>query len=50
VAPPEALYCDLEGADLSGDLQEIAAQKMRIGDIRAMDPLGTICIRPHFDR
>lgn len=48
--PPQALYCDLEGADLAADSRVVVAQTMRIADIKTLDGLDAVRPRPGFDR
>jgi hypothetical protein len=49
-APPQALYTDLEGADPSADGRAIEVLKVKISDVRSLDGVDEIRLRPEFDR
>ncbi|MBM3318230.1 MAG: hypothetical protein FJY75_10320 [Candidatus Eisenbacteria bacterium] len=49
VATPAALYCDLEGTDLTTETRDITVLAMRIGDVQTLDGLKQIRLRPAFD-
>ncbi len=48
--PPQALYSDLEGADRAADIRPIEVLKVKISDVRSLDGVEEIRLRPEFDR
>lgn len=50
VVPPEALYCDLEGALIEADFRQISVAQVRFSDVRVFDGIEDVRLRPQFDR
>jgi hypothetical protein len=48
--PPQALYTDLDGADRAADSRPIDILKVKISDVRSLDGVEEIRLRPDFDR
>lgn len=49
VVTPAALFCDLEGADLTTETREITVLAMKISDVRTLDGMEELRLRPAFD-
>jgi hypothetical protein len=48
--PVSELYSDLAGGNLEADKRKITPQRMKFGDARVFDNLGSIRFTPQFDR